>query len=237
MANLKNITELPVAESAEGLKLIVNDNGAAKQIAASAVGAQADFAITDENDPGFIKNKPEVVQADWAETDEANAAFIKNKPHRELVYEWNFEASNDVGMILENIDEDISWLTTPSSEPSWEIELSQYGYYSWSDEDGNWNYDIDPDVYSTAIFDAKKHNTTFQNNDAMFTYVCLQRLEDYMNDWSREYYNPCAYVHVYNKVHVDGDGEPTERAQGGLISVSVEGGGPFKSMKIYKVYH
>jgi hypothetical protein len=30
MASLKNITDLPVAESAEGLNLIVNDNGAAK---------------------------------------------------------------------------------------------------------------------------------------------------------------------------------------------------------------
>lgn len=58
MANLKNITELPVAESAEGLNLIVNDNGAAKQIAASAVGAQADWAETDENSPAFVKNKP-----------------------------------------------------------------------------------------------------------------------------------------------------------------------------------
>lgn len=38
MINLKNITELPVAESTNGLNLIVNDNGAAKQIAASAVG-------------------------------------------------------------------------------------------------------------------------------------------------------------------------------------------------------
>lgn len=58
MANLKNITDLPVAESAEGLNLIVNDNGSAKQIAASAVGAQADWAVTDENSPAFIKNKP-----------------------------------------------------------------------------------------------------------------------------------------------------------------------------------
>ena len=38
MANLKNITDVPVVESAEGLNLIVNDNGVAKQIAASAVG-------------------------------------------------------------------------------------------------------------------------------------------------------------------------------------------------------
>lgn len=58
MANLKSITELPVAESAEGLNLIVNDNGAAKQIAASAVGAQADWTETDENSPAFVKNKP-----------------------------------------------------------------------------------------------------------------------------------------------------------------------------------
>lgn len=58
MANLKNITDLPVAESAEGLNLIVNDNGAAKQIAAGAVGAQADWTETDENSPAFVKNKP-----------------------------------------------------------------------------------------------------------------------------------------------------------------------------------
>lgn len=58
MANLKNITELPVTESAEGLNLIVNDNGAAKQIAASEVGAQADWAEMDETSPAFVKNKP-----------------------------------------------------------------------------------------------------------------------------------------------------------------------------------
>lgn len=92
MINLKNITDLPVAESAEGLNLIVNDNGAAKQIAASAVGAQADFAVTDENSPAFIKNKPEVVQADWAVEDETSAAFIKNKP----VEEWDLDLTCDI---------------------------------------------------------------------------------------------------------------------------------------------
>lgn len=58
MANLKSIIELPVASSSEGVNLIVNDNGAAKQIAASAVGAQADWAEINENSPAFIKNKP-----------------------------------------------------------------------------------------------------------------------------------------------------------------------------------
>ena len=39
MVNLKNITELPLAESANNLNFIVNDNGSAKQIAANNIGA------------------------------------------------------------------------------------------------------------------------------------------------------------------------------------------------------
>ena len=93
MANLKNITDLPIAESTEGLNLIVNDNGAAKQIPANEVGAQADFLEEDETHPGFIKNKSgialksDIVQADWAETDENSPAFVKNKP----VEEWDLD--------------------------------------------------------------------------------------------------------------------------------------------------
>ena len=58
MANLKNITELPMAESADGLNLIVNDNGAAKQIAASAVGVQADWNQNDPTAADYVKNRP-----------------------------------------------------------------------------------------------------------------------------------------------------------------------------------
>lgn len=96
MANLKNIAELPVADSANGLNLIVNDNGAAKQIAASAVGAQADWNVTDDTNPAFIANKPTIpaaqVQADWSESDENNVAFIKNKPDINSVYVIDSEA-------------------------------------------------------------------------------------------------------------------------------------------------
>lgn len=80
MTNVKNITDLPIAESSDGLNLIVSDGGSAKQIAASAVGAQADWNVIDEASPAFIKNKPETAQADWEIEDETNAAFIKNKP-------------------------------------------------------------------------------------------------------------------------------------------------------------
>lgn len=84
MANLKNITELPVANSADGLNLIVNDSGTAKQIAASKVGAQADWNVTNNTNPAYIKNKPSIpaaqVQADWNVINASSPAFIKNKP-------------------------------------------------------------------------------------------------------------------------------------------------------------
>lgn len=235
MANLKNITELPLAESAEGLNLIVNDNGSAKQIAASAVGAQADFAITDETNPGFIKNKPEVAQADWAETDANSPAFIKNKPHRELKYQWNFECDsnpdNGVWNIMENVNEDISWLTTISEDTGWEIEISQYGIY-WDDDIET----IASDLYSTVIFDEKKHNVTFQNNTIMSTYICMRSLHDYLNDWNISYSDNSCGINVYNKVHYDNDYNHSIVEQGGCIDIYQNNGGPFKSIKIYKVY-
>lgn len=58
MKNLRDITELPLAESASNLNLIVNDNGTAKQIPAGLVGAQSDYNENDVNSPAFIKNRP-----------------------------------------------------------------------------------------------------------------------------------------------------------------------------------
>lgn len=58
MANLKNITDVPVVESAEGLNLIVNDNGTAKQIAANAVGGRANWNQNNPATPGYIENRP-----------------------------------------------------------------------------------------------------------------------------------------------------------------------------------
>lgn len=58
MANLKKITEIPVAESTENINLIANSNGAAVQVPANQIGAQADWNETDESSPAFIMNKP-----------------------------------------------------------------------------------------------------------------------------------------------------------------------------------
>lgn len=60
MASLKNIVDLPVAESVENATLVVVEGGVAKQVPASEVGAQADWDEVDETSPAFIKNKPDL---------------------------------------------------------------------------------------------------------------------------------------------------------------------------------
>ena len=60
MANLKHITELPVAESAENVNLIIEDAGSAKKIPARKVGAQADWDEEDTTSPAYILNKPNI---------------------------------------------------------------------------------------------------------------------------------------------------------------------------------
>lgn len=94
MANLKNITDVPVAESAEGLNLIANDNGVAKQIAASAVGAQADWNIEDTSSPAYIKNKPiipEGFSGSW--NDLSDKPFYVKNENSELIHCFGYKFS------------------------------------------------------------------------------------------------------------------------------------------------
>ena len=105
MSNLKSITDLPLATSPEGLNLIVNDGGAAKQIAASAVGAQADWAEMNESSPSFIKNKP--------------------TSSRELIYSQDFTLEEDVWDFVQNLNNITEYF---NNDASLEIEIAQYGY-------------------------------------------------------------------------------------------------------------
>ena len=90
MANLKNITDLPVLKSAEGLNLIVNDNGAAKQIAAGAVckvksvnGAQPDengnVQIDTASSWNDLKDKPFYAETEVVLEKQVIEGFAENE--------------------------------------------------------------------------------------------------------------------------------------------------------------
>ena len=62
---------------------------------------RADWNETDEQDPSYILNKPNVVstetQSDWNETDNTKTAFIKNKPtipDAQIQADWNQASSS-----------------------------------------------------------------------------------------------------------------------------------------------
>lgn len=77
MANLKKITELPVVESTEGLNLIVNDNGEAKQIAADAVGKVKTVNGVEPDVDGNVEVR---TQPDWNQNDPTAPDYVKNRP-------------------------------------------------------------------------------------------------------------------------------------------------------------
>lgn len=77
MANLKKITELPVVDSTEGLNLIVNDNGEAKQIAADAVGKVKTVNGVEPDANGNVEVR---TQPDWNQNDPTAPDYVKNRP-------------------------------------------------------------------------------------------------------------------------------------------------------------
>ena len=231
MVNFKNITELPIIEKADGTNLIVNDNGRAKQIPASAVGTQADFNVTDENDPAFIKNKPAVVQSDWTETDETSPAFIKNKPEekpaRELMYEWNFSFDDDVYTATEDVDEDISWMTVPQEDCHFEIVTTCY--YDYDNLNGEYTMWLSSNEMSyEGGFSRTGEITSF------YYYSCPYFWDPIENDWSNSL--PIE-IYITNKaqMYYPTDWAYQEVAVGGTIAVSTST--PVKSIQIYKIYH
>lgn len=93
MANLKNITDLPVAESAEGLNLIVNDNGAAKQIAAGAIALQNVNPLMVEiitSTPGFYGSTENSINKSF---EEIKQALLAGQPTQVWVKNSQFNGS------------------------------------------------------------------------------------------------------------------------------------------------
>lgn len=187
MANFKSITELPVASSSEGLNLIVNDDGAAKQIAASAVGAQADWAVTDESSPAFIKNKSQA-QADWFEEDENSPAFIKNKP----VDEYDL----DIVARLTEIDE--------NGEYNWEYDVNYISSFE------NLKEKIENGFCPKlkVIFDTRSVENNSDNYFYTGVYVAYPECgADYWEDYGEIYFGSYSWRQYYLEVTLDNSNE------------------------------
>ncbi len=106
MANLKHINDLPVAESADGLNLIVNDNGCAKQIPVSEVGGSGGSAdglviVTLSQETMTLSHTP----AEITSLLQAGKMVLCNATHASFV--CNIDGSTATTMALANIYDQI----------------------------------------------------------------------------------------------------------------------------------
>lgn len=149
MANLKNITDLPMAASAEGLNLIVNDNGAAKQIAASAVckvksvnGTQPDEngnvqidTVSSWND---LKDKPFYAEAE-------TYTILENCPVTELD---EYGEAYYVNVITDKTFSFGDKVLVTVYDKQYELEC----YNSQTDNEGNTHYWVEYEEDGSYIF-------------------------------------------------------------------------------------
>lgn len=204
---------------------------------------------------GVIKRAPKNeinVQADWTETDPSSSAFIKNKPSKELVYEWNFSADDEVYEIYENVDEDLSWLTKRQDNIGFEIVAENYAFqYDYHRDNGSYNYIFFEDIFSTVSSADSPYYTRYTNvpfwGNQSHVIKELIRGEMYGPDMSYDHpiddmserkfrLYPFVLFDVENGTHYDFDNDfaPTNVENGGHIIIETDES-PFKSVKIYKI--
>lgn len=215
MSNLKSITDLPLATSPEGLNLIVNDGGAAKQIAASAVGAQADWAEMNENSPSFIKNKP----------------TIKS---RELIYSQEFSLEEEVQEFIQNLDNIAEYF---NNDTSLEIEIAQYGYNLDSGVLVDDCYCANINIGYNKFFNV---NVGSDDNPIIGNILRFYNWDDgysFTNNKQEEIeLGACAHAELISNIQFDLDeGIAASSSNNGIIGVQSYGSGPFKYIKLYKI--
>ena len=172
---------------------------------------------------------------------------------KELVYEWNFSADEDVYEVGENINEDLSWMTQYQEDVSVEIvaEIYAYEYYYNIDEQYDYNYRNLEEAIGISSSRCTPYSNYYvnvpvpsDNGEFISKNVFYEGLGSYgiehdisTDDIIVKYFqlSPFIQVYAYNGVQYDFDNFiPSYVDNGGSIVFYSDG--PIKSVKIYKVY-
>lgn len=163
---------------------------------------------------------------------------IGNRVKKELVYEWNFSADDDVYDILEHVDDDISWLVEKNDAIGWEIEFVTYATYEVFDPDADdWFTFIEDALTTTVYANDTNYYIGYNSNGHMSCQAYSEGPQDFYNGQAKDYYSTYPCAEVYNKVYIDEEGVVSETDIGGTIVIFQDEKGPFKSVKIYKITH
>lgn len=202
MAIFRNINDLPMTIVNDGLKLIVNDNGMARQV-----------MVTD------IVPKPV-------------------KKALELMHEWNFSAEDEVWMMVENINSDLSWMTPELIDDNWIFVVECYTRQRVSTEPEEWQL-TDNYITSHKIRSGNPFVSVFIDSSTGEFVDMGCRAAGYCGYlWGDDTVFGEIYTDMYvsNKMHViyNGDEQTFMPVEVGGV-VAIEAGHPIKSVKIYKI--
>ena len=152
---------------------------------------------------------------------------------RELMYEWNFTPEDGVTEIDENVDDDLTWLTVPSDETGFLVEVDLYcSSYNWEDD---FFIIHDETAYLTMKSTNESECTCFVNG------LCVQgdngvSIVNYQVE--RCFYNGCCIGCIFElyacNVLRDNDGGCVAVETGGNIYVYADETA-IKAIRIYKV--
>ena len=241
------IAEVATIDStSNNTNVIIEENGEIKRVSKSAVGETAESVISkiaEVPSTTSVTDTTNVLIEEDGEIKKAPKSAVHGK--RELVYEFTpgIDADGnpvtDVFAVTENLEGDLSWLTTKSNDYGFEIIATHY--CAAGADDGEGAPIILPDTTMTASFDDNYNYMTFFKNPPLFPIEDGTSLVAYSESYHmyiNNYWNcVCARVEIDNGIHVDFEsGGPIFTDNGGVFMYEEDNGNnPIKSIKIYKI--
>ena len=192
-----------------------------KLSAVEAVASVSDTASVLIEENGVIKRAPK---------DEVGGGTKK-----ELVYEWNFSADDEIHEVMQNVDDDVSWMIDKNNNIGFEVEATFYGNEEQpSMPEVGPIYTINTDIEGTLTI-----------SDSQYGLIRLKSSKDYLlfgynecNGWMPSHNSESVSyfeLYVFDKKHIDEDWIFIEVSKGGSFEMYAADYWPFKSIKVYKI--
>lgn len=243
----KKLSNVSAVDSvSDNTNVLIEENGTIKKVSKSAVGETAEKIISkiaEVPSTTSVTDTTNVLIEENGEIKKAPKSAVHGK--RELVYEFTpgIDADGnpvtDVFEVIENLEGDLSWLTTKSNDYGFEIIATHY--CAAGADDGESAPIILPDTTMTASFDDNYNYMTFFKNLPFFPIEdgtsLLAYSESYYMDINNYQNYVSARVEIDNGIHMDFEnGGPIFTDNGGVFIYEEDNGNnPIKSIKIYKI--
>lgn len=161
-----------VDSTTDATNVIIEENGEIKRVSKNAVSESVINKLAEVPSTESTTDTTNVLIEEDGVVKKAPKSAVQGK--RELVYEFTPGIDADGNPITEifefmqNVDDDLSWLTTKNNDVGFEIEVTTYPYYSYWDEENSEDIEIfATDAESKVYANQNSNETVFFNNNTI----------------------------------------------------------------------